>query len=375
MKLLIISNMSHHRRGDGRIVGHGATVRELDHLATLFEEVRHVGCLFDDAAPGSELPYTRDRVELIPLAPSGGETVAAKLDILTHAPGYVRTIRAHLPWADVVHVRCPANVSLFAVALLPTVRRLQRRWVKYAGSWQAYPGESRPTALQRAMLRGTWHGAQVTINGAWPSQPPHVHTFDNPCLTDDEIVAGAHATQTKQLTLPLRLIFVGGLEPAKGADIAIDALLVVRAHGVDATLDIIGDGTQREALEERARPASQHIHFHGWVPRPQLAGPYARAHMILLPSRTEGWPKVLAEAMAYGVVPIASAVGSIPQILGELESGVALASCDAESFGAAVIGYAADPTRWAQQARAGARGISRFGYTRYLERVRMLLDV
>lgn len=375
MKLLIVSNMSHHRRADGRIVGHGATVRELDHLATLFDEVRHIGCFHDDATPGSELPYAGDRVELIPLAPTGGATLASKLDILTHAPGYVRTIRSHLPWADVVHVRCPANVSMFGVALLPTVRRPQRRWVKYAGSWQAYPGESRPTALQRAMLRGTWHHAQVTINGAWPDQPAHVHTFDNPCLTDEEIAAGARTAGTKRLTSPLRLMFVGGLEPAKGADIAIDALLAVRARGIDATLEIIGDGTQRDVLEERARPASEHILFHGWMPRPQLEGPYTRAHMIVLPSRTEGWPKVLAEAMAYGVVPIASAVGSIPQILNELESGVAITTCEAEPFADAIVAYAADPARWAQAASAGARKIPRFGYTRYLERVRTLLDL
>jgi glycosyltransferase involved in cell wall biosynthesis len=42
---------------------------------------------------------------------------------------------------------------------------------------------------------------------------------------------------------------------------------------------------------------------------------YARAHVLVLTSESEGFPKVIAEAMAFGCIPIATAVGAIPEML------------------------------------------------------------
>ena len=89
------------------------------------------------------------------------------------------------------------------------------------------------------------------------------------------------------------------------------------------------------------------------MPRTQVADYYAAAHFILLPSRSEGWPKVLSEAMAYGVVPVAAAVSSIPQILGETRAGAALPVDDIEGLAVAIAGYVAEPERWAAAGRAG----------------------
>ena len=65
--------------------------------------------------------------------------------------------------------------------------------------------------------------------------------------------------------------------------------------------------------------------------------------MIFPSSCSEGWPKVLSEAMAYGVVPLAGAVSSIPQILAEVGTGRALPPNDVAEFASAVREYANDP--------------------------------
>ena len=61
MRLLVISNMSHYLRDD-EVVGWGPTVQEIDHLATLFDEVRHIACLHPEPAPASALPYAAPNV-------------------------------------------------------------------------------------------------------------------------------------------------------------------------------------------------------------------------------------------------------------------------------------------------------------------------
>lgn len=369
MKLAIISNMAHYRRPDGAIVGHGATARELDALASLFSEVRHVACLHDEPAPASALPYEAANITLVPLPPAGGDTLRAKLDILRETPGYVRTIVRELRDVDAVHVRAPANISLYAIAVLSATRAPARRWIKYAGSWTPLPGEATSYRLQRAWLAGTRHRAQVTINGEVPDQPPHVHSFLNPCLTDDELARGIAAARDKRLVAPIRLVFVGHLGAAKNPRVAVAALAALRAAGVDARLDLVGDGDDLAAL--RRDTAGMPVTVHGALPRTVLDTLYAAAHFVLLPSRTEGWPKVLSEGMAAGAVPIASAVGSIPQVLARFGTGRVVA-IDGAAIAATIADYLRDPARWQRESAAAVTAARAFSYATYLERVRAL---
>ena len=102
-----------------------------------------------------------------------------------------------------------------------------------------------------------------------------------------------------------------------------------------------------------------------------MADFYAQAHFLLFPcSASEGWPKVLSEAMAYGVVPLAGAVSSIPQILAETGAGVALPPLDINAFVNEVLVYVAHPDRWKAASRAGIAAAPKFTYKHYLNELR-----
>ncbi|MCU1329278.1 MAG: glycosyl transferase, group 1, partial [Bryobacterales bacterium] len=116
-----------------------------------------------------------------------------------------------------------------------------------------------------------------------------------------------------------RLVTVGSLEQRyKGTDILIDAIAQCVKAGFDLTAVIVGDGRYRPDLmaqAERAGIASR-IQFPGWVP----AGKAVRdildqADLFVLPSRTEGLPRALIEAMARGLPCLGTAVGGIPELL------------------------------------------------------------
>jgi glycosyltransferase involved in cell wall biosynthesis len=314
-------------------------------------------------------------MRLVP--PAGGDGTRNKLDILWKAPTYLRAIADELRHADVVHVRCPANISLLATALLSVTAHPAKRWVKYAGNWRPAERDAWSYRLQRWWLTRGFQRGVVTVNGHWPGQPAHVHSFLNPCLTDEELEDAGGLVEHKRLCSPIRLLYVGRLEAEKGVAQAIEVLARLRDRAVPATLDLVGDGPERqefEALGARLRLDAE-VCFHGWLARTALTPLYARAHIFVFPTSSEGWPKVLSEGMAYGVVPLSTRVSSIPQYLEEFGTGRAFAPGDVESFASAIAWYWAHPDAWAEEAANGRRAAARFSYGNYLRSVSALLDL
>ncbi|MBK8023618.1 MAG: glycosyltransferase family 4 protein [Chloroflexi bacterium] len=377
MKLVIISHTEHHLR-DGVPVGWGPTVREISQLAGMFSSIRHVAMLYDGGAPQGEVAYDADNVTLVGLRPSGGSGLRAKLGILAAYPRYAAVLLREIAAADVVHVRAPANISLLAILLLPFLWRPARRWIKYAGNWKPDAPDALTYRLQRWLLQRGWHRAQVTVNGHWPGDPPFIHNFINPCLTDEEFAGGQVVGSGKTMSTPLRLLFVGRLERAKGVERGLRVAAALRASGVALTYDLIGDGPERADLEALAGSLglSDSVTFHGWVARAEIAPFYSQAHLLLFPtSSSEGWPKVISEAMAYGVVPLAGAVSAIPQVLEQFKVGMAIPPGDLDAYTAAARAYLDDPARWTSESRRAMDAAARFTYSRFMQDVRCVLDL
>jgi glycosyltransferase involved in cell wall biosynthesis len=147
---------------------------------------------------------------------------------------------------------------------------------------------------------------------------------------------------------------------------------------VDATLELVGDGPQRPVFERLSTELGigSAATFHGWLPRAALSPLYARSHLLLLPSRcSEGWPKVVSEAMAYGVVPVCSDVSSVPQYLAQAGAGMTCGAGDVAAYAAAVFTYRDEPLRWKAESERGVAFAEKFSYANYLVSVRTLLGL
>jgi glycosyltransferase involved in cell wall biosynthesis len=120
-------------------------------------------------------------------------------------------------------------------------------------------------------------------------------------------------------TRPWRLVCVASLaQPYKGHDVLLDAVGALHATGFGVHLTIVGEGRLRTSLEARAAKLglAASVVFTGQLP----SGSAVRAvlddaDLFVLPSRTEGLPRALVEAMARGLPCLGTSVGGIPELL------------------------------------------------------------
>ncbi len=116
----------------------------------------------------------------------------------------------------------------------------------------------------------------------------------------------------------LGLVTTGRLAPEKNYVLLIRALALCR----DVSLTIIGEGPQRQELQKLAQDLSTSVQFLGMVENRRLPEIYARADVFVLPSRYEGNPKALVEAMACGLPVLGTNVRGIASIVKDGETGV-----------------------------------------------------
>jgi len=368
-RLAVVSHTPHHRTADG-LVGWGPTVTELDHLATLFDEVVHVAPVHDGPPPASALAYAAPNLRVEPAPAAGGDGLRAKVVLALSTPGLLAAVRRGTREADALHVRCPANISGLALAWLRLTRDRRPSWVKYAGNWRPEGEDPWSYRLQRRWLRHGFGRLAVTVNGRG-TDPEHVRAFANPSLTDDDLARGRAAAAAKPDPADgVRLVFVGRVEDEKGAPEAVRTAIAVERAGHRVHLDVVGDGPARSACTALALDADLDTTFHGWLDRTGVHDVLGDAHVALLASRaSEGWPKVLSEAMAFGAVPVASAVSSVPQVLADTGAGVSVPGTDAEDHAAAVLALLAAPATLHARRDAGVAAAPAYGFTAYLEAV------
>lgn len=118
---------------------------------------------------------------------------------------------------------------------------------------------------------------------------------------------------------PARIVLVGSLDQMyKGVDTLIDAMHSLRERGIEVHATVVGDGRFRVRLEDQARQLemSRFIQFVGHIPSWEaVKGHLDDADIFVLPSRTEGLPRAMIEAMARGLPSIGTTVGGIPELL------------------------------------------------------------
>jgi glycosyltransferase involved in cell wall biosynthesis len=139
------------------------------------------------------------------------------------------------------------------------------------------------------------------------------------------------------------LLFVGGLHHRKGADVLFRAVASLPPSGF--RLLVCGEGESEDDLRALAAElgVSDRVRFLGYCR--DVPGLMAAADLFVLPSRWEGCPMVILEAMAAGLPIVATAVGGVPELIRDGQEGLLVPPDDAVTLAGAIHELLNDPAR------------------------------
>ncbi len=166
--------------------------------------------------------------------------------------------------------------------------------------------------------------------------------------------------------------YVGRLSAEKGLKYLLTACAELVSSGVPLRALIIGEGPQRNELEQLSQELGlgDRVVFVGF--QEDVAQWLPCMDVFVLPSLTEGTPMALLEAMAYGIPAVASAVGGVPQIIKHGETGILVSPGRAEEISNAILVLFRDPAerqKLAQNAITLAR--TRYSVEHWMGRIEM----
>jgi glycosyltransferase involved in cell wall biosynthesis len=285
-------------------------------LSELFDEtILVMPCAPVQCSAAGEVPLTGSGLSVVPLTMPTGSDVVRKLRFpmwtLRNAPALLRAV-----WrADAVHAPIPGDIGTIGIALAVLLRK--PLFVRYCGNWmETHTAAERCWKALMERLTGRRHVMFATGGGPMPPSARNVAAkwIFATTLTESDLQTARRVRTSPQ---GARLIIVGRQEPEKGAATLIRALAIVRRRVPACAVDVVGDGPAIDGLRSLAASlrVDDAVRFHGRVDHDVVLQLLRDADIFCFPTATEGFPKVVIEALACGLPVVTSRVSVLPHLL------------------------------------------------------------
>jgi glycosyltransferase involved in cell wall biosynthesis len=134
------------------------------------------------------------------------------------------------------------------------------------------------------------------------------------------------SSQTTLLKNRIKFLFVGTLSAGKRPLYAMQLVEKLKQKGLAVQLDLLGEGSERQRLASyiEEHHLQDNIYLKGNQDKAATKQAYQNSQLMILPSKSEGWPKAVAEAMFWGCVPVVTAVSCVPYMIDHGKRGLTL---------------------------------------------------
>jgi glycosyltransferase involved in cell wall biosynthesis len=150
------------------------------------------------------------------------------------------------------------------------------------------------------------------------------------------------ADPVKPLPEQPQALFVGVLERYKGVDVLLDAWRRVCERLPEARLVVVGRGRMAAALEEATRELGTQLVWHQSVEQAEVARLLDASTVLVLPSRSEGLPRIVMESFCRGRAVVGARSGGIPDLVVDGENGLLVEAESAAELARALLDVLSD---------------------------------
>lgn len=324
MTFLIITHVPHILE-ENHYFAYAPYVREMNIWIKNTDKVIIVAPLIQVQKTAIDIPYEHPNIEFFPIASFDLLGILAAVQTLCKIPKISWTIFKSMQKADHIHVRCPGNIGLlgcFVQVLFPN----KIKTAKYASNWDVKSVQPWSYKLQRRLLNNTFltRNMQVLVYGDWENASKNIKSF---------FTATYYEREKQPITIrntnqsPIKFVFVGTLTKGKNPYYGIEIVKALNNEGIKSTIDLYGDGILYDEIKATiiANNLQESVFLKGNANKESLIEVYKNSHFLVLQSGSfEGWPKVVAESMFWGCVPLAIPTSVVPQMLDNGNRGLLL---------------------------------------------------
>lgn len=283
-------------------------------------------------------PFKRNDIEVISIPDISFGTFSTILKSIGAFPIICIRLFKAMRQADHIHLRCPATIALIA-SFIQIFFASKKKTVKYAGNWSPKAKQPLSYRLQKWMLSNEFlsKNMSVLVYGNWQGQTKNIVPFFTATYRNSEVPP----MRTPEFTHPIQVLFIGSLSSGKRPIYVLEWTKECLAQGIDMHVHFYGDGKERARLEAyiATHKLENVVSLYGNQSTQVVQEAYQKSHFLILPSKSEGWPKVIAEAMFWGVIPLVTPISCVPWMLGGGARGIVLdldVSTDVSAFAKAL---------------------------------------
>lgn len=310
------------------------------------------------------------------LSPNGKRPIGVKNTVINLWKGLRRVVKQYKP--DVAHIQYMAPGALPILIL----RALGMKKIIATAHTSAdiYPSLKQIhwlnkhilTAFQCITLKAE---ASFFGNASLFSNDTKLKKHSNHFTIYNNLPSYIELADTPRKGTPKTIGVVSRLERIKGMDMVVPAFAEIYKHHPSMRLLIVGDGSQRDLMEQQVQNADlpeESVRFVGRQGQDKLQSFYDQIDILLMPSRSEGFGLTAIEGMARGCVPVVSNTGGLPEVVEDGVSGLLHTSESVEDMISKIASIICNPKLFDQLSLGAynrAHDFSRNQYTHQIEQL------
>jgi glycosyltransferase involved in cell wall biosynthesis len=319
MKFLIVSHVLHKKNGN-QYFAYAPYVNEMNIWIKNVDELHILAPICDENYTKIDVAYKHDNIVFHNIPSFDLTTLKNAVKSIFKIPYIIYILFKAFSKVDHIHLRCPGNIGLLGCVVQLFFPK-KKKTAKYAGNWDPKSIQPLSYNIQKQILNNTFltKNIQVLVYGKWEKTSKNIKPFFTATYLENE----KETLQPRSLSEKINFVFVGTLSEGKRALYSIQ--LVEKSHklGFNVQLDLFGDGVLKEDLNNYIidNQLTNFVFLNGNQNKEIIKEAYKQSNFLILPSKSEGWPKAVAEAMFWACLPLTTNVSCVKDIIDNQKRG------------------------------------------------------